>query len=159
MRLSTHAVVLIAPAVLAGCVTERTAYEWWYHPPSWDFHGTGPNNLEQVPAVAVTRDTPDALARLDKNPWVEITAAEAAKYAVEPVPGPSDRLFLLRAVSVKGNTGAFQVTRRKDVGDVRVVHRVSQRQKWGAVEDTRHALIVRLPGPPKDLFVDSDDSR
>jgi hypothetical protein len=99
--------------------------------------------------AVVTEAEVEALAMLDKKPWVELNAKQAKQFLGQPFEPGSAHLVLLRGCSENETNGAFAVYVRKAEVEIH----------WGQFGATgrplRHrALIARLPVLPSEVYVD-----
>jgi hypothetical protein len=105
--------------------------------------------LDRTEFAMVSQKEPEALARLERSAWVELSSQAAEELAGRPLGGTGGRLVLLRGLGWDTPYGAFTVSWRP--GAVRVNHGCLGRHRLPVV---RRAVVARLPDLPEEVYVD-----
>lgn len=148
--------IAIAGTALPGCVNHNDRRAWtgedgWYRPVDSSFAGTEwqPIPDEQVWEV---RDSLQARMqeRLAEHPVVPLSRQEAAA-AVEGYKAGGDSLqpYLVRALYLNYGTGGFSLYRSGT--SLAAVHSSLGKS---AVPMKRRALVILLPVPPQELYIE-----
>jgi hypothetical protein len=155
------ALAAVAVAAVGGYLLLRAARgdrpatppDPWYRLVSDEFIRTGDARKRDPAtfAVAVAARETEALARLERSAWVEVSGREAEELVGRQLGGTGGRLVLLRGLASDTPYGAFTVSWRP--GAVRVTHGCLGTHPLPVV---RRAVVARLPELPAEVFVDLD---
>jgi hypothetical protein len=91
----------------------------------------------------------EALNRLDRSFWCDITISEAEKYLGRTLKKASEgRIVLIRGLAFTESRDGFSITWHEGLV------RVNWSGHVGNMDMNRRALVSRLPASPKEVYVD-----